>query len=161
MRSTRRDRPQPYPARLEGHRDQATQTTSTRLVTACRRRRAAVRRQVLAWGLTPGQGWTLDRHRPRGRAPRVAVRREPELRARVEAAATVTGADLSAWLRHAGQQVTVAECPTRWQATSAEQRRAPQRSHDSRQYGTRCMRRLDEASLGKLDQCTEVCAPQG
>ena len=156
MLTTRHDRPQRYTARLEVHLDQATQTKITRFVTAFHRRRSVVLRQVLEWGLTHGQGWTIDRHRPSGRAQRVFLRLEPELRERVEALATAAGGDISAWLRHAVQQVTVADFPASWQATSAEQTRAPQRSHDSRQYGTRFMLRLDDASLAKLDTFTQV-----
>jgi hypothetical protein len=72
----------------------------------------------------------------------------------VEEAATAAGGDISAWLRHAVQRVTVADLPASWQAASTEQKRAPQRSHDSRHYGTRFMLRLDDASLGKLDTFT-------
>jgi hypothetical protein len=90
MVTTRDDRPQHYTARLEVHLDQATQTTIARFVTAFRRR-SAVLRHVLEWGLTHGQGWTLDRHRPLGRAQRVSLRLEPELRERLEAVATTAG----------------------------------------------------------------------
>src|SRR5262249_52679400 len=156
MLTTRHDRPQRYIARLEVHLDQATQTKLTRFVTAFRRRQSAVLRQVLEWGLDHGQGWMLDRDGPSGRAGRVFLRLEPEHRERVEALATAAGGDISAWLRHAVQQVTVADFPASWQATSAEQTRAPTRSHDSRQYGTRFMLRLDDASLAKLDAFTQV-----
>jgi hypothetical protein len=152
--SPRRDRPQWYTARLEVHLDQATQTTITRFVTAFRRRQSVVLRHVLDWGLSHGQGWTIDRGRPPGRAQRVSLRLEPERRERVEAAATTAGGDISAWLCYAMQRVTVADFPASWQAASAEQQRAPQRSQDSRQYGTRFMLRLDDASLGKLDAFT-------
>jgi hypothetical protein len=154
--STRRDRPQRYTARLEVHLDQVTQTTITRFVTAFRRSRAVVLRHVLEWGLTHGQGWTIDRHRPVGRAARIILRLEPERRERVETVATAAGGDISAWLRHALQQVIMVDFPASWQPTSAEQTRAPKRSHDSRQYGTRFMLRLDDASLGKLDALTQV-----
>jgi predicted transcriptional regulator len=159
MVTTRDDRPQHYTARLEVHLDQATQTTITRFVTAFRRRRSVVLRQVLQWGLSHGQGWRLDRSRPLGRAQRVSLRLEPELRERLEAVATTAGGDISAWLRHAVHLVTVANFPASWQAASAEQTRAPKRSHDSRQYGTRFMLRLDDASLGKLDAFTQVFVP--
>jgi predicted transcriptional regulator len=124
-----------YQARLEVHLDQATQRKIKALVTAFRRHRSSVLRHVLQWGLDHGQGWTLDRHRPRGWAHRVSLRIEPELRQQVEEAA---------------------DFPASWQATSAERKRAPQRSHDSRQYGTRFMLRLDDASLAKLDAFTQV-----
>jgi predicted transcriptional regulator len=154
MLTTHRDRPQRYTARLEVHLDQATQTTITRFVTAFRRR-SVVLRHVLEWGLSHGQGWKIDRSRPAGRAQRVSLRLEPELRERVEAVATTAGGDISAWLRHAVHLITVADFPASWQAASAEQKRAPKRSHDSRQYGTRFMLRLNDASLGKLDAFTE------
>jgi hypothetical protein len=156
MVTTRHDRPQHYTARLEVHLDAAPQTKITRFVTAFRCSRSAVLRHVLEWGLDQRQGWTLDRHRPPGRARRVFLRLEPELRERVDAAATAAGGDISAWLRHAVHLITAADFPASWQATSAEHKRAPQRSHDSRQYGTRFMLRLDEASLSKLDAFTQV-----
>jgi predicted transcriptional regulator len=154
MLTTRRDRPQRYTARLEVHLDQATQTTITRFVTVFRRSRAAVLRHVLEWGLTQGQGWTIDRHRPSGRTQRASLRLEPELRERLEAAATAAGGDISAWLRHAVHLVTVADFPASWQAASAEQGRVPQRERDSRTYHERFMLRLDDASRGKLDEFT-------
>ena len=40
--------------------------------------------------------------------------------------------------------------------SETEQQHAPQRSHDSRQYGTRFMLRLDDASVAKLDALTQV-----
>jgi hypothetical protein len=155
MLTTRHDRPQRYTARLEVHLDQVTQTTITRFVTAFRRRRSAVLRQVLEWGLTHGQGWTIDRHQPAGRAQRVFLRLEPELRERVEEVATTAGGDISVWLRHVVDLVTLADFPASWQAASAEQKSAPKRSHDLRQYGTRFMLRLDDASLGRLDEFTQ------
>jgi hypothetical protein len=39
------------------------------------------------------------------------LRLEPEQRERVEDAATTAGGDISAWLRHAVQRVTVADFP--------------------------------------------------
>jgi predicted transcriptional regulator len=152
MLSTGRDRPQRYTTRLEVHLDQATQTKITRFVTAFRHRQSAVLRHALEWGLTHGQGWTIDHHRPSGRAQRVFPRLESELRERVEEVATTAGGDISAWLRHVVDLVTVADFPASWQATSAEQGRVPQRSHDSRQYGTRFMLRLDETSTRQLDE---------
>jgi hypothetical protein len=110
-----------------------------------------VLRQVLEWGLTHGQGWKLDRHRPPGQGQRVSLRLDPKRREQVEAAATTAGGDISAWLRHAVDLVTMADFPASWQATSSEQTRAPQRSHDSRQYGTRFMLRLDDPIWQRLE----------
>ena len=149
MLSTGRDRPQRYTARLEVHLDQATQTTITRFVTAFRRR-SAVLRQVLEWGLTHGQGWQVDRHRPSGRAERVSLRLEPELWEPVEAVAT-TAEVTSPWLRYAVQRVNVADFPASWQAASVEQERDPKRSDDCRTYARRLMLRLDDASACALD----------
>ncbi len=65
--------------------------------------------------------------------------------------ATTTGGDISAWLRQAVDLVTAADFPASWQAASAEQGRAPKRSHDSHTYARRFMLRLDDASARKLD----------
>src|SRR5215813_3331822 len=108
-----------------------------------------------AVGPRPQKGWKLDRHRPPGRAQRISLRLEPKRRERVAAVAMTAGGDISARLRHALHLVTMADFPANWQAASAEQQHAPQRSHDSRQYGTRFMLRLDETSLGNLDNFTE------
>jgi predicted transcriptional regulator len=153
--SPRRDRPRRYTGWLEVHLDAGAQTKIARFVTAFGRRQSVVLRHVLEWGLTRGQGWKIDPGRTPGPARRVFLRLEPELRERVEEMATIAGGDISAWLRHAVQRVTVADFPASWQAASTEQKHAPKRSHDSRQYGTRFMLRLDDASLGKLDAFTE------
>jgi hypothetical protein len=52
MLSTGHDRPQRYTVRLEVHLDAGTQAQITRFMTAFRRCRSAVLRQVLEWGLT-------------------------------------------------------------------------------------------------------------
>jgi hypothetical protein len=83
MLTTRHDRPQRYTARLEVHLDAGTQTKIRRFVTAFRRRRSAVQRQVLEWGLSRGQGWKLDPSPAPGRAQRVPLRLEPERREQV------------------------------------------------------------------------------
>src|SRR5262249_4728467 len=122
---TPRERPRQYTARLEVHLDAGTQAQITRFMTAFRRRRSAVLHQVLEWGLTHGQGWTIDRHRPPGRAQQVSLRLDLERREQVEEVAMTAGGDVSAWLRHAVHLVTVADFPASWQAASAEWRRAP------------------------------------
>jgi predicted transcriptional regulator len=124
-------------------------------VTAFRCRRSAVLRQVLEWGLTHGQGWKIDRSRPPSRAQRVFLRLEPEVRERVEAAATAAGGDVSAWLRHAVARITVADFPASWHTASSEWRRAPMRSHASHINRKRFMMRLDDASTRRLDELAQ------
>jgi hypothetical protein len=51
------------------------------------------------------------------------------------------------WLRHMVRQITLMDVPASWQEARSEKR-----SHDSRTYGTRFMRRLDEPSQTKLQQ---------
>jgi predicted transcriptional regulator len=144
-----------YHASLEVHLDAGTHRKLMHFVTAFRRSQSEVIRQVLQWGLTHGQGWQLDR----GRRPaphHIVVRLEPELRHQVEAAARAAGGDISAWLRHAVRQVTVADFPASWQAARREPTaRGSTRSHDSRHYRKRFMMRLDDASTRKLDELAQ------
>jgi hypothetical protein len=67
------------------------------------------------------------------------------LHERVEQAAIAAGVKTAPWLRHMVRQITITDVPASWrEETSGE------RSHDSRDYDTRFMLRLDEPSQTKL-----------
>jgi hypothetical protein len=52
---------------------------------------------------------------------------------------------MAPWLRHMVRQIAVEDFPKTWQEARSEGR-----SHDSRVYGTRFMRRLDHPTREKL-----------
>jgi len=73
---------------------------------------------------------------------------EPDLLQQVQAAAAVHGATVAAWVCQAMRQITLEDFPGSWQAKDIQGRRP--RSHDSRQYRTRFMLRLDDETSNKL-----------
>ena len=77
---------------------------------------------------------------------------EPELLQQVQEAAAVHGATVAAWVRQAMRQVTLDDFPDSWQAEDVHD--PSPRSHDSRQYRTRFMLRLDDETSEKLDTLT-------
>jgi predicted transcriptional regulator len=79
---------------------------------------------------------------------------DPELLQQVQEGAAVHGATVAAWLRQAMRQVTLEDFPGSWQAENIQGRRP--RSHDSRQYRTRFMLRLDDETSEKLDTLTRT-----
>lgn len=56
------------------------------------------------------------------------------------------GVDISPWLRHLVRRIAGADVPVGWQAATPAER-----SHDSRTYGKRFMRRLGEPTWAKLE----------
>jgi predicted transcriptional regulator len=123
------------------------------LAAAFHRKRSAILRHVMQWGLTQTRGWTIDMTVP-GTVRTVGMLLEPELLQRVQEAAAVHGATVAAWLRQAMRQVTPEDFPGSWQAENIQGRRP--RSHDSRQYRTRFMLRLDDETSEKLDTLTQT-----
>jgi hypothetical protein len=73
-----------------------------------------------------------------------------DLHERVEKAATAAGVNIAPWLRHIVRQIAITDFPVSWQAERSEER-----SHDSRDYDTRFMLRLDETSRKKLQDLVE------
>jgi hypothetical protein len=63
----------------------------------------------------------------------------------VQGAATAAGGDRAPWLRHMVRRISATDFPARWQ-----EERLEARSHDSRDYDTHFMLRLDKASRTKL-----------
>jgi hypothetical protein len=57
---------------------------------------------------------------------------------------------MSLWLRHMVRQITVSDFPASWQEAQSEPR-----SHDSRDYDTRFMLRLDELSREQLQHLVD------
>jgi hypothetical protein len=115
-----------------------------------RRKRAAVLRFVMGWGLTQTQTWTIDPSIP-DRQHLVHMVVDPELLQQVQAAAAAHGADVAAWERHAMRQVTPEDFPESWRAGDIAIR-----SHESGHYQRRFMLRLDDETLPKLETLTQT-----
>jgi predicted transcriptional regulator len=146
--------PQPrqrrYRVRRQARLDAETHAKLEELARTFHRKRVAILRFVMGWGLTHTQGWTIDPSIP-DRPHLVHTLVEPELLQRVQAAAAAHGADVAAWERHATRQVTRDDFPPSWRA----EERAP-RSRDSGSYGTRFMLRLDEVTSRQLATLTQT-----
>jgi hypothetical protein len=134
----------PYSIRRQARLDGDTHAKLEELTKAFHRKRGAILRYVLQWGLAHTQGWTLDRSAPATPHP-VTMLVEPELLRQVQAAADAYGASVAAWERHAMRQVTPEDFPASWRAGEM----AP-RSHDSGHYGKRFMLRFDDETSHKL-----------
>jgi predicted transcriptional regulator len=137
-----------YQARL----DAETHAKLEELAAAFHRKRSAILRHAMPWGLTQTQGWTVDRAVP-GTVRTVGMLLEPELLQQVQEAAAAHGATVAGWLRQAMREVSRADFPPSWHA-EADQGGKP-RSHDSHYYGTRFMLRLDETTAQKLQHLVE------
>jgi len=111
------------------------------------RPRAAVLCRIMHWGLSREQTEPLDEGEVHGPVRHLYLYVEPKLHERVEKAAAAAGVKTAPWLRHMVRQIKITDFPASWQ-----EERSPERSHDSRSYGTRFMLRLDEPSQTKLQQ---------
>jgi predicted transcriptional regulator len=114
------------------------------------RKRAAILRYVMHWGLAHTQGWTIDQSIP-ARVHPVTMLVEPILLQQVQAAARHHGVSVVAWERHAMRQVTLEDFPSSRRAGETVPR-----SHDSGHYGTRFMLRLDDETSIKLATLTQA-----
>jgi hypothetical protein len=74
------------------------------------RKRSAILRYVMQWGLAQTNGWTIDRSIGAA-VPPVPVLLEPALLQQVQDVAEVHGVSLAEWLRHAVSQVTINDFP--------------------------------------------------
>jgi predicted transcriptional regulator len=142
-----------YSVRHQARLDVETHTKLEELAAAFHRKRSAILRYVMQWGLAQTRGWTVDRAVP-GMVRTVGMLLDPELLQQVQEGAAVHGATVAAWLRQAMRQVTLEDFPGSWQAENIQGRRP--RSHDSRQYRTRFMLRLDDETSEKLDTLTRT-----
>jgi hypothetical protein len=102
-----------YRVRRQARLDGDTHAKLEALAKTFHRKRAAILRYVLHWGLAHSQGWTLDRSIPATAHP-VTMLVEPELLQQVQAAATAHRVSVAAWERHAMRQVTPEDFPASW-----------------------------------------------
>jgi predicted DNA-binding protein len=142
--------PQPrhvrYSVRYQARLDAETHAKLEELAATFHRKRSAILRHVMPWGLTQTRGWTVDRAVP-GTVRTVGMLLEPELLQQVQEAAATHGATIAAWLRQAMRQVTIDDFPASWRAGVIGVR-----SHDSQIYDQRFMLRLDETTGQKLKE---------
>jgi predicted DNA-binding protein len=140
--------PQPrhrrYSVRHQARLDAETHAKLEVLANSFHRKRAAILRYVMDWGLAHTRAWTIDSSMPdRPHFTHMLV--EPDVLQHVQDAAEVHGVTVAAWLRHALRQVTVNDFPPSWRAEPTATR-----SHDSGYYGTRFMLCLDQETLTTL-----------
>jgi predicted transcriptional regulator len=149
--------PQPrhvhYRVRYQARLDAETHAKLEELAAAFHRKRSAILRSVMQWGLTQIRGWTVDMAAP-GTVRMVGMLLEPELLLQVQKAAAVHSASMAAWLREAVRRVTGDDFPDSWHAEAAQDDQ--RRSHDSRRYGIRFMLRLDDETSNKLGILTRT-----
>lgn len=139
--------PQPcqrcYSVRHQARLDAETHAKLQVLAASFHRKRSAILRFAMPWGLRHSAGWTIDRS-PVIAVPPVPLLLDPELLQQVQDAATAHDASVAAWLRHAVRHIRLNEFPASWRAGETGPR-----SHDSRFYGQRFMLRLDEITARK------------
>ena len=137
-----------YSVRHQARLDAETHAKLEDLVAGFHRKRSAILRYVMQWGLTQTREWAVDLAVP-GTVRTVGMLLEPELLQQVQEVAAAHSATVAAWVRHAMRQVSPSDFPDSWHAEAAQGGRP--RSHDSRQYRTRFMLRLDDETSEKLE----------
>lgn len=138
-----------YTVRYQARLDPETSAKLDELARTCHRKRSAILRYVMQWGLGHSEGWTIDRSTI-GAVPPVPVLLEPELLQQVQDAAAAHGVSVAAWVREAVRRVTADDFPASWRTGETVGR-----SHDSRYYGQRFMLRLDGDTETKLQHLLE------
>jgi predicted transcriptional regulator len=137
-----------YSVRHQARLDAETHAKLEELAAAFHRKRSAILRHAMPWGLTQTQGWTVDRAVP-GTVRTVGMLPEPELLQQVQEAVAAHGATVAAWVRHTLQQVTIEDFSESWRLGVAGVR-----SHESGYDQRRFMLRLDDETSKKLDTLT-------
>jgi hypothetical protein len=136
--------------RHQARLDASTLATLEELTSTFHRKRSAILRYVLQWGLTHTTGWTIDRALVVV-VPPVPVLLEPELLEQVQEAAAAHGVSMAAWLRYAMRQVTINDFPESWRAGETGLR-----SHESDYYDRKFGLRLDEVISRQLGVLTQA-----
>jgi predicted transcriptional regulator len=148
--------PEPQPrqrhdsARCQARLDAETHAKLEALATALYRKRSAILRFVMQWGLHHSTRWTIDRS-PVSAVPPVPVLLEPELHQRVQDAAAAHSATVAAWLRHALRHVTTDDFPASWRLGETARR-----SHESGYYDRKFRLRLDAVASHTLETLTRT-----
>ena len=135
-----------YSVRHQARLDTETHAKLGELAAAFHRKRPAILRYVMQWGLAQTNRWTVDMAAP-GTVRTLGMLLDPELLQQVQEAAAAHGATVAAWVRQAMREVTIDDFPGSWRAGVIGVR-----SHDSHTYGQRFMLRLDETTSQKLQE---------
>jgi len=133
-----------YSVRQQARLDAETHAKRAELSSGFHRKRAAILRYVMDWGLGHTEGWAVDLSIP-DRPHLVHLLVELDLLQQVQAAADAHHVTVASWLRQAMRQVTPEDFPSSWRAGDI----AP-RSHESGYYGRRFQLRLDPDTQRKL-----------
>jgi predicted transcriptional regulator len=139
-----------YSVRRQARLDAETLAKLEELVSALRRKRAAILRYAMQWELVHTDGWTVDPSIP-DRPHLVHMLVEHDLLQQVQNAADSHGVSMAAWLRHAMHQVTPEDFPASWRAGETIGR-----SHESGYYDRKFGLRLDEVTSRKLEVLTQT-----
>ena len=139
-----------YSTRWQARLDSETRAKLEELAGTLHRKRSAILRLVMQWGLAQTTRWTIEPYTPD--CPHlVHMLTEPELLRQVQDAADRHGVTLAVWLRHALRQVTREEFPASWRVGDTT---IP--SHDSGYYHRKFQLRLDEGTSRKLARLTQT-----
>jgi predicted transcriptional regulator len=149
-RSNHGRRQRRYTGRHQARLDPQTLAKLDDLAFACHRKRSAILRCVMQWGLGHAGGWTIDQSHVVA-VPPVAVLLEPELLQRVQEAAAAHGTSIAAWLREAMRRVALEDFPASWRVGETAGR-----LHDSGHFDRKYQLRLDEATSRQLAALTHT-----
>jgi hypothetical protein len=108
-----------YSARYEARIDAETHAQLTTLAATFHRKRSAIVRSVMQWGLAQTRGWTVDVTIP-GMVYKLSPLLEPDLLQQVQAAAAAQGVSVAAWVREAMRRISVDNFPATWHAAAGE-----------------------------------------
>jgi predicted transcriptional regulator len=146
--------PQPrqvrYSARWQARLDGGTGAKLDDLASTFRRKRGAILRFVMHWGLAHTTRWTIEPSIP-DRPHLVHMLTELEFLRQVQDAADRHGETVAVWLRHALRQVTPDEFPPSWRVGDTT---IP--SHDSGYDHRKFQLRLDEETSRTLARLTHT-----
>jgi len=125
--------------------DPTTRTKVDALAARFHQPRAAVLCHIMHWGLSREQTGPLDQGVSQGPVHHLYGYVESELHARVQQAAAAVGVKTASWLRSMVHQIAITDVPPSWREEPSGER-----SHDSHDYDTRFMLRVDEPSREQL-----------
>jgi Ribbon-helix-helix protein, copG family len=138
-----------YSARCQARLDAKTHAEHEAWAPTVHRKRSAILRYVMQWGIARTGGWTVDMAVPET-VHLLSMLLESALLQQVQEASAAQGASMAAWVREAVRRVTRDDFPEIWRAGVIGVR-----SHDSHTYGQRFMLRLDEITAQKLQELVE------
>jgi len=134
-----------YSVRHQARLDAETHAKLVAFASTFHRKRSAILRRMLRWGLLHSTGWTIDRS-PVATVPPMPMMLEPEILQQVQDAAAAHGVSMAAWLREAMRRVTADDFPAGWRTGQRAGR-----SHESGYYCRKFGLRLDAVTSHKLE----------